>query len=61
MSGRVTDRISDIIVPLMRDISINFELLTDTLKYGSIGQGYIFMSFGIETMGLWGPETHKLF
>ena len=29
-------------------------------KYGSLGEGYIFVPFGVETMGPWGPQARFL-
>ncbi|KAJ0176783.1 hypothetical protein K1T71_007962 [Dendrolimus kikuchii] len=30
-------------------------------KYASVGSGYIFAAFGVETLGPWGPEAHRLY
>ncbi|KAG7295586.1 hypothetical protein JYU34_021841 [Plutella xylostella] len=30
-------------------------------KYASLGEGYMFVPFGVETLGPWGPEARQLF
>ncbi|KAG7312232.1 hypothetical protein JYU34_001704 [Plutella xylostella] len=29
-------------------------------KYASLGEGYMFVPFGVETLGPWGPEARRL-